>query len=448
MGRLKQKFGFTMVETMTAIAIATVIILSVMAATVFSLKFNTLEKTRTLAQDAARNIMSQQVRTVKFETLVAKYNSTSTTCATYNTCPNGAQALGDGKTITLYSKKNNINNLTTSSLKNDLDRLNRAKCELNIKILSATQLDVKIRILWDLNPDETVGSGTRSLELSTIVSNGDLNLKRSAVLAVPSPAGGKPVLCDGTNSTTVCAVGTTCCTTGTINGVTCSVGSCITNTQKACQCPSILSNPSVGTITCALGINNNCPVVTLSLVPLNVFNWTCDTGDGVCKELTGCTTDSTCGTGKACVSGFCQPTCTSTSCGQGYTCDTNIGKCFENLKCTTDSNCTTEKICSGGYCVLGCSTANPCPSGSSCNTTTKLCQPTKYTCSPACKTKNGNCNPGDCEVCIPGVTAVCQDACIQSGSRPQGCACNDFSQCASGTCKGGSLVPLKAGNCT
>jgi type II secretory pathway pseudopilin PulG len=394
---LKIKKGFTLVETIVALAIIMVVVLSVMSAVVFSLKFNTMEKAKTLAQDVSRNVMSQQVRTVKFETLLAKYNSTSANCADYHTCPNGAITLGDSKSITLFSKLANVNNLTTSSLSEDLSKLSNAKCEMNIKKLSDTQLDIKIRVMWDLKNDGTMGTASKSLELSTLVSNGDLNLKRSDVLAIPSATIAKTISCDGTNGTSICAI-----------GYHCETGVCVVNPPQTCTC-------AVGDSTCVTGQNGNCP-----------SGQSCDTGDGTCKvSTTGCSADADCGTGKVCLSGICKASCTTLTCATGFTWDATLCQCTENLRCSASILCVSSKICSSGLCITPC-TSTSCALGTVCNSTTKVCDPVSYNCSPTC---------GKNYTCVPGIPATCVNSCTLNFNRPSNCACTISSQCKSLNCK-------------
>lgn len=431
------KNGFTLVEIIVSMVIVMIIVLSVMSAVTFSLKFNTLEKAKTLAQDVARNVMSQQVRTVKFETLIAKYISTD--CKALHTCSDAAETVGPkcvdinncpayvaagpwgaGKSITLYSKTDKVNNLTTSSLADDLSNLNKAKCVMNIKILSATQMDVKIRVLWDLNADGTEGTGTRTLELSTLVSNGDLNLKRSDVLAIPSIAPDKTIVCDP-----ACAV-----------GYYCSGGTCLVNPPLTCTCP-------VGSTTCTTGVNGNCPLGS-----------SCDTTNGVCVALPGscstssdcpannvcvsgfctlatCSSDSDCTTGNVCISGVCKVGCTALTCMTGYTWDPDLCKCTENLNCSTTTpiiNCAYPKFCVSGICTTPC-TSTSCPAGTTCNSSTRICDPISYTCSPACTSA---------QTCLPGTPATCVNSCTLNFNRPKNCACTLSSQCKSLNCRSSS----------
>src|SRR5690242_11918780 len=91
--------GFTIAETLIAIGIVVIVVLSVVATATFSLRFTATEKIHTIAQDVSRNVMSQHVRTIQFDEL----NS----------------YIPDGETNVrkvLYDKKNHINELSTSSL--------------------------------------------------------------------------------------------------------------------------------------------------------------------------------------------------------------------------------------------------------------------------------------------------------------------------------------------
>jgi len=118
--QIRNKFlsgsGFTLVETLISVAIVSVVILSLVATSTFSLSFSRMEKARTLAQDISRNVMSQHVRTVKFADLKNKMGGSNT------------------KSEVLFLALNNtvsINKLgQTSSLSEDLRKLNNAKCEM------------------------------------------------------------------------------------------------------------------------------------------------------------------------------------------------------------------------------------------------------------------------------------------------------------------------------
>lgn len=103
--------------------------------------------------------------------------------------------------------------------------------------------------------------------------------------------------------------------------------------------------------------------------------------DGLCYEL-DCSNSIECPGGTLCSNGFCssaspaQSSCTSSAdCGCGEYCGENQCK----AGCQMDADCCGNGFCQEGECVadpppISCKDGEECPSGTTCNESTQLCE--------------------------------------------------------------------------
>lgn len=215
--------GFTLVETLVALLCGIIVITGAMLTLTVSTKFANLEKAETIAQNIARNIMSQKVSNNKFDDLKSLMSGNTQ------------------KSISLYDFKDlsNINLGSSVTLLNDLKTLKNSQCNLILtNIDSGKKINSKVEVVWDLSNEGTIIDKTRKVELSSIISEFNFmntQEKRTALSSKVLLTALTAPNCDSTNSR--------------IQGCKCSYNSqclsssCITNTNtqtnvatpKVCQ---------------------------------------------------------------------------------------------------------------------------------------------------------------------------------------------------------------------
>lgn len=208
LNKVKKINGFTLVETLISIGIALIVIIGMTVAATFAIKFNALATTKNLAQEVARNSMNKEVRNTSFDTINALMTTTgqafTITTGTPEIANEGRVILFDGTrnpftatTVTTTTEASKTihtiaKTLTSSSLYDDLKKLHNAKCAMIVTPViradgttSPNSYNVKVKVWWNLADDGTNTSGTRNVELFTILSYGDLNSARY-VMSRPS----------------------------------------------------------------------------------------------------------------------------------------------------------------------------------------------------------------------------------------------------------------------
>jgi len=411
-GSFGKKYGFTMVEVLISVGIVSVVVLSIIATATFAISFSRMEKARTLAQDISRNVISQYVRTVDFNYLKSRIGNESVKSEVLFLSVDGVY----------------INNLgQASALSEDLRKLKNSKCELILrKMADPNQLDVKVRILWNLDRTGLETSKTKSLELSTISSFGDMNLQRVSRLAKPTegnsgfasdcdPAcvSGKNCIggiCVDNNCNPACAIGERCvngscqsnsCDSGCGDGQICSGGVCIDYCDPACQADQF----------CKQGVCYDRCVDSSDCTEDNVcIEGFCRSGTS-CNpsDQSGCAYDEFCNSAKnQCEKAFCSPIC-----GVNQACI--HGEC-QSVYCCSGSSCSYPEFpCLSGY---------QCSSGSCEKIENPNCQYTENNIEHI-----GSCSDG---YYCPAAPEGCKDCSLLSTNRPQGCTCETNDQCASG----------------
>lgn len=211
---LKNKKGFTIVETLVAMLCGIIVIVGAVLTLTVSTKFANLERAETIAQNIAKNIMAQKINNSKFDTV------------------NGLLGTNSTKVIPLYDFRTpNTNNFGTSdTLYKEIRIIPNSKCNLVLTSLeTGKKINAKVEILWSLNDDGTITDKTRKVELSSIITQfnfTDTSYKKSALekninLANLPP---KPSCSSPTDRPSGCA----CSETGQ-----CLTGSCIDNPNTA-----------------------------------------------------------------------------------------------------------------------------------------------------------------------------------------------------------------------
>lgn len=159
---LKKLKGFTLVETMVAFLCAVVVIIGTVATLTVSTKYANLEKAETVAQNIAKNVMTQKIKNNKFDNIKAWLGSTISTTSTiqksvFNTTnPNDSTAIGLG---------------SSSTLTKDLKLLGNSKCVIKLLALDSTpkKINAQVEVLWGLNSDGSTNNLTRSFEVGSII---------------------------------------------------------------------------------------------------------------------------------------------------------------------------------------------------------------------------------------------------------------------------------------
>lgn len=413
--------GFTLIETLMAISMAVVVLLSVALAATFSLQWNTLERNRTLAQDIARNIMSQNVRTVKYERLLDMKDGT----ASNSFCT----VSGSGTQCILYESlglKEIRSHLISESIKNDLRKLDNCKCTMIIRALpDPKQLEVRINIQWHLTSTGAVDiKRTKALELTTVASKGDMNLKRAVAFAVPTvavpPATPAPVptptptptpgscTADGQS----CSSPTQCCS-GVCNHISGSTYQCGATTSS----PTPSTSPSTSPSGSPSSSPSGSPSVSLTPTPTPTLSCPANNKPVGCA----CTASFRC-TSNNCMGGYCAPPCTNNdSCPSNQSC--NAGEC---MPC--QSGCpVNQKLGLHCACVTAICPTDPCPVGMGLVCNSGVCAaPT----------------PTPCPSCSPGwvcSASQCINTCT-GNNRPANCPCSENRHCKTNNCSNGSCT--------
>jgi len=272
------------------------------------------------------------------------------------------------------------------------------------------QIDIKVRILWDLDKSGAQNVKTKVVELATITSLGDMNLKRANRIAQAAQGeipGLDPTICNPACAIDQECVNNVCITPGACNpacgtGQVCSGGVCIDSCQPACK----------STQSCQQGTCYDRCIDSTECTGRNICtNGLCQPG-GTCSGNTDCPYNQVCNRAKKqCEVVYCSPTCgVNQACIQGQ---------CQTVSCCSRASCNYPQF--------------PCLSGYECKS---------GTCS---KIVNTDCKYVDNNTQYVGScprTYYCpapgQGGCISCNgmkvNRPVGCNCTSSGQCASGTC--------------
>ena len=167
--------------------------------------------------------------------------------------------------------------------------------------------------------------------------------------------------CVGCLSDSDCADGKECNNRECVNidlcaGVNCTGGQSCNSETGACECPS-------GEVF----YNNRCeaPSCTNKEIQCSGSTPVC-AANGQCVE---CVSASDCGANEICSGNTCQTVdrCKDVSCSGGKSCNPNNGQC----ECPSDKPYESGGVCEAPNCTNGGVT---CPSGQTCNSTSKLCE--------------------------------------------------------------------------
>ena len=173
--------------------------------------------------------------------------------------------------------------------------------------------------------------------------------------------------CVGCLSDSDCADGKECNNRECVNidlcaGVNCTGGQSCNSETGACECPS-------GEVF----YNNRCeaPSCTNKEIQCSGSTPVC-AANGQCVE---CVSASDCGANEICSGNTCQTVdrCKDVSCSGGKSCNPNNGQC----ECPSDKPYESGGVCEAPNCANG---GLSCPSGQTCNTSTKVCEAAFHDC--------------------------------------------------------------------
>lgn len=296
--------GFTIVEVMVAFAVVLVVLIGLTSALTASMRLNTTQKQRALAQDIVRDVVSTYVKNAPYEDI------NPFDIQDDGTCPDGCSNV----TQVVYDASNNTNNLGNytglpSLLAEELANLQQPKLELLISPIKktatefyATKINVLARLTWD-------GGGQRVVEMPSVVGMGDLTRTDRARFEKPGPTPTPPPGPSSTPPPTGACVakgefiseGLACCT-----GLAESSGICTCGEQGLAPVGGVCCDSfvEVGGL-CQLPVGPTCgavnqpPVNGLCCTGLNLVGSTCKDCSG--KLLPG----DTCQNKNKCQSGCC-----------------------------------------------------------------------------------------------------------------------------------------------
>lgn len=230
-----------------------------------------------------------------------------------------------------------------------------------------------------------------------------INLGVAGKRCIPDGSCSKPDICFGFT----CPAGSFCCK-GTPGCQACCADTdcqggklCVTiSGHKACKDPSEACSPPCSP-------NQICDPASRTCQNDCRISNSCPNPDQICSTVSG-----------MCIPKDCR---TNISCATGEICEQGTGKCIPANDCRIAGNtCASGSCCdtATGKCISDCTRCG-CPSGQTCNATTKLCD------APACKAKssclvNSECCKGTCELSLSTLEFRC--------------TCSSNSDCASGRC--------------